>query len=396
VWSDLRLRASAGQPELPEEHFRLTGVSHRGMTPSGIEWIRANRPGWLAEPFRIGFVPDYLTFRLTGAWVTDPTNLAISNLLDLSAGDVARPVLARVGVPREALAETRRAGAVAGTLCATAAGALGLREGIPIAVPAHDQYAAALGAGCVKPGDLLLSAGTAWVLLMTNAEPVLDRESSFWPGPHIEGGRWGLLGAISGGGATLDAALVLTRQANDWAKVDRAAATIPAGSDGLIVIPHLLGRTLPSLGSEARGAMVGWSPGHRPEHLWRAAMEGVAFEARVARDYLAGRGARTQAMRMVGGAARSSVWPDIVASALDVSVQTFADGDIAVRGAASLARRAMGEPDLPPPAQWSYHPPSRPGAMSTGSTMRGTKRPSAGSRGRGVRRHERCLRLRRH
>jgi len=226
-----------------------------------------------------------------------------------------------------------------------------------VAVPAHDQYAAAVGAGCVNPGDLLLSAGTAWVLLMTSAEPILDRQSSFWPGPHIERDRWGLLGAISSGCSTLDAALALTHQVPDWGQIDRAVADVPAGSDGLIVIPHLVGRTLPSLDSGARGALLGWSPGHRREHVWRAAMEGVAFDARAACDHLARRGARTNALRMVGGAARSPVWPDIVASVLDVRVQVFPGGEIAVRGAACLARRALGEPDLPRSTGWSERQP---------------------------------------
>ncbi len=357
VWSDNRLRSTADGPELLEEHFQLTGVSHRGMTPAGIEWIKANRSEWLAPPYRIGFVPDYLTFRLTGTWITDPTNLAISNIHVLSGGDVALPLLARLGVPREAFAETRRAGEPAGPLSSTAASALGLREGIPVAVPAHDQYAAALGAGCVNPGDLLLSAGTAWVLVMTSAQPIRDRQSSFWPGPHIEAGRWGLLGAISSGGSTLDAALAITKQPHDWAEIDRAVADVRAGSDGFILIPHLVGRTLPSLDTGARGAILGWSPGHRREHLWRAAMEGLAFETKVACDHLARRGARTSSLRMVGGAARSPVWPDIVASVLDLPVRVFPGGDIAVRGAACLARRAQGEPDLPRSTGWAERRP---------------------------------------
>jgi sugar (pentulose or hexulose) kinase len=357
VWSDSRLRATPASREVADEHFRLTGVSHRGMTPAGIEWVRANRPEWLAPAYRIGFVPDYLTFRLTGSWVSDPTNLAISNALDLLGGDVAEPVLMRLEVPREALAETRRAGERAGSLTPAAAGELGLRQGTPVAVPAHDQYAASLGAGCVNPGDLLLSAGTAWVLLLTSAELIVDRGSSFWPGPHVERDRWGLLGAISSGCSTLDAALALGNQSPDWEQVDRAVADVPAGSDGLIVIPHLIGRTLPSLDTSARGALLGWSPGHGRPHLWRAVMEGLALETRAALDYVARQGARTSTLRMVGGAARSPIWPGIVASSLDLPVQVFPGGDIAVRGAACLARRALGEPDLPLSTAWVEHRP---------------------------------------
>lgn len=109
VWSDARLRRpEPDSPALRAEHFRLTGVSHRAMTPANLSWIKAHRPGWLAPPCRVGFVPDYLIFRLTGEWVSDPTNLSISNLLALADGDIALPVLDRLRVPREAFAHTRR------------------------------------------------------------------------------------------------------------------------------------------------------------------------------------------------------------------------------------------------------------------------------------------------
>ena len=366
VWSDGRLsRPEVDSPKLREEHFQVTGVSRRSMTPAGLSWMKAHRPGWFAPPYRVAFVPDYLTFRLAGEWVSDSTNLGISNLHGLSDGDIALPVLTSIGVPREAFARTlrlgsgqaRRAGEVAGLLQPAAARVLGLVEGIPVATPAHDQYAAALGAGCVNPGDLLLSAGTAWALLMTSERPIVDRKSSFWPGRHVQNGRWGLMGAISSGGSTLDMALDVTGQPRDWAQINAGAGQIPPGSDGLMMIPHLTGRTLPTSDPGARGALLGWSLGHRREHLWRAAMEGVVLDVKVACGYLAEHGADMSALRMVGGAARSPLWADIVASVLEVSVSVYSGGDIAVRGAACLARRALGETDLPAAAEWSERRP---------------------------------------
>jgi sugar (pentulose or hexulose) kinase len=358
VWSDARQRATqAGDEAALDEHFQLTGLPHLNMTPAAVTWLKAHRPEWFAAPYRIGYVPDYLTFRLTGEWVSDPTNLTISNLCDLFTADIAASVIERLHLPRQAFAVTRRAGEVAGGLLPRAARALGLRAGIPIATPAHDQYAAALGAGCTGVGDGLLSAGTAWVVLLVSDRPILDRDSSFWPGPHLQPGRWGLMGAISSGSSTLDHMLALTRQQRRWQQVDAAAAAVPPGSDGLLVIPHLAGRTIPTWDGQARGAVLGWSLGHTREHLWRAAMEGVALETRVACDYLASQGLRATAIRMVGGAVRSPLWPRIVASVLAVPVRTSADEHMALRGAACLAARALGMPDLPPLRRWSQHDP---------------------------------------
>jgi xylulokinase len=358
VWSDQRqLSPDQSDPDAREQHFAVTGIAGRHMSPAAIAWLKAHLPGCLARARRVGYVPDYMTFRLTGNWISDPTNLSISNLLDLATLDIASAVLARLEIPRSMFAETRRAGEVAGHLLPSAARELGLRAGIPVATPAHDQYAAALGAGCTREGDLLLSCGTAWVLLLTTRQPITDRASSFIPGPHVQPAHWGLMGVISSGSATLDRVLVLTGGRADFDRIDAAVADVPAGSGGVIVIPHLLGRTLPTRDAHARGAILGLSQGHRREHLWRAAMEGLACETRAACDYLRQRGAAVSELRMVGGATRSPIWPRIIASVLGVPVLTQSGGDIAVRGAACLAARALGRQDLPAAEAWSSHGP---------------------------------------
>jgi sugar (pentulose or hexulose) kinase len=340
-----------------DAHFAATGLAHSNMSPAALAWLKANRAQWFGERCRIGYVPDYLTFCMTGNWVTDPTNLGISNLCDLAAADIAKCVLETLGLPRSAFAETRHAGEVAGRLSPLAARALGLRAGIPVAVPAHDQYAGALGAGCVSAGDILLSAGTAWVILLVTDHAVIDRASSFWPAHHVQQGLWGLLGSVASGGSTLSKVLDLTKQRADWKHVNRAAAGVPAGSDGLLVVPHLTGRTIPTWDTGASGAVLGWSLGHTREHLWRAAMEGLAFEVRAACEYLRERGASIASMRMVGGGAKSDLIPPILASALGVPVHTHAVSDVAARGAACLAARCLGLPDLPQSTGWRAHEP---------------------------------------
>jgi xylulokinase len=358
VWNDARQRASQPQPqELLDEHFVQCGISHRNGTPVALRWLKEYQPAWFASSFRIGYVPDYLTFRLTGQWISDSTNLSISNICALADGDIAPTILEHAGMTRVAFAKTQPAGQCAGVLQNEAAQELGLLAGIPVATPAHDQYAAALGAECVKVGDVLLSAGTAWVLLVTTAKALVDRQASFWPGRHVEPDKWGLLGAISCGNATLDSLLAMTRQGTSWDEINTLVSETPAGSEGVIILPHQVGRTLPTSNTSARGAILGLSLGHGRGHLWRAAMEAPALDLRVACDYLADHNVKINSLRMVGGAARSPVWPKIVASILGVPVYTEAKENIATRGAAMLAARAAGMAEIPRLTSWQEHLP---------------------------------------
>jgi sugar (pentulose or hexulose) kinase len=278
-------------------------------------------------------------------------------LCDLATGDVGQATLGHLGLSRASLPASRPAGTPAGRLLPRAARALGLIPGVVVAVAAHDQYAASLGAGCTEPGDLLLSAGTAWVLLLTADRRVTDRASSFYPSRHVEPGRWGVLASIATGNTTLDRVLALTGQRRDWPRLTAAVEAVPPGSDGVLVLPHLVGRSAPTWDEDARGAILGLSTGHTRAHVWRAAMEGLAFDAKRVCEYLAGHDAGLHSLRMVGGAARSTVWPSIVASVLGVPVMTCAGENLAVRGAACLGARAAGLPDLPLATDWQTHLP---------------------------------------
>lgn len=352
VWNDERHLTPHDDPQRVEEHRQLTGMPNRNGSPSSLLWLKRNRPDLFIEPYRIGYVPDYLTFRLTGEWISDPTNLGISGICSMADGDIAAEVIGRLGIPRSAFAATIQGGEAAGSLTAEAAEALGLRPGITIASPAHDQYAAALGAGCIHDGDFLLSAGTAWAMVMVTSTPPEIQGSAFWPGRHVEPGKWGLMGSIECGSTTLDTLLSLTQQDKDWDAVNAAVTAIPAGSDGLLILPHLVGRSVPTTDHTARGAILGWALGHNREHLWRAAMESLCLEARAACEYLKSRGVSLSAVRLVGGVARSQLWTTILATILGLPVSACAGENVAVRGAACLASRALGRGDLPILSDW--------------------------------------------
>ena len=77
-----------------------------------------------------------------------------------------------------------------GKLTAEASAATGLPAGLPVINGAHDQYSAAVGMQVTKPGAMLLSCGTAWVLLAVPKDLAVGRRSGMALSCHAVPGRW--------------------------------------------------------------------------------------------------------------------------------------------------------------------------------------------------------------
>ena len=104
---------------------------------------------------------------------------------------------------------------------------------------------------------------------------------------------------------------------------NRLVSEVPAGSEGLLFLPYLMGERSPWWNSRARGSFVGLSMRHGRSHLLRAVMEGVALNMRVIADAFRELGREYGEIRMLGGGARSAAWRRIFADVLETPVATL-------------------------------------------------------------------------
>ncbi len=231
-----RIRALSGWAPAPGAGLSTIAWLHAaGSDPDGGgDRVRAAR--WAS-------VDDYLVFRLTAQWATNPSNAAGMQLMDVSTRTWS-PELCRVaGVEPGVLSPICESGTVAGALTGEAAASLGLEAGTPVAVGGHDQACAALGLGAVEPGDVFLSAGTAWVLTV-----VTDRaEAAALPGglnlsPHVVTGCWtastnlGGLGALIAQSTADGTTAVFETCARRVGEALAAAGGMASGGDAMVVV----------------------------------------------------------------------------------------------------------------------------------------------------------------
>ena len=323
-----------------------------GLPLACLAWLTRNDRTVAERTARYLGAHDYLVQRLTGQCVTDLSAGAETLLLDHTTGAWSEELCELAGIRVDQLPALASAGAIAGGLLPEVQVATGLRAGTVVVVGGHDQCCAALGMGVTAPGQVMLAAGTAWVITALTNTLTVDRvpeqmDLNFHVAPNVR-----TVSQLLGGfGATVEWWLDVAwspatgahgsaARAELYAALDRALLGSQAGAHDLLFLPPGCGTQ--GNGGTAGGGFSGLRLDHGRADMARAILEGVAFAVRAALDALAQAGLPADRMWMSGGAARSPVWPGILASVTGVPLLLAVDANWPARGAGLLAAVGSG------------------------------------------------------
>lgn len=338
LWMDQRCRAECDA--LIQEHgdrIEAFGAPLPRTTTSAAKLysLRLHHPDVVSGTHKFLLPKDYLRLRLTGEWATDPSDAGGTALLmggddPRWADEYLRDIL---GVSPEKLPVIRPATDIAGRLTDEAAGALGLAAGTPVVVGATDVRCTIAGMGIHHVGRRCLYMGTAaWIAR----------------GPDEPGGKTRFLGATATFGAALKWCAEVLCPGPDrdgaYAEVERMAASVPAGSDGLTFLPHLNGERGPYYEPSATGSFLGLTLAHGREHMCRAVLEGTACHIRHILDERDKDG-DGGTLWCVGGGARTRLWLRILADITGRPVITPREPEAGLLGAAMIAAVGVGRYD---------------------------------------------------
>ncbi len=217
----------------------------------------------------------------------------------------------------------------------------GRAGGVPVAAGAGDQAAGALGVGALGDGDpLSLVLGTSGVVFGGADAYRYDSAGRLHAFCHALPGRWQTMGVVlSAGGA-----LAWLQQAFGATPIETLlaeAAAVPPGAEGALFAPYLAGERTPHADPDVRGGFAGLALHHGRGHLTRAVLEGVAYALRDCLR-LVDPDRRHPLARVSGGGAASPLWLEIVASVLDLPLESCAVSEGAAHGAALLGGVAGG------------------------------------------------------
>jgi len=356
VWLDNRASAQASflAERFGKAVYARTGIPEIVPTWSAckILWLRQNEPEVFSRADKFLLVQDYLIYRLTGRIVTDGSVSCTTLNYDLVNNIWWTDVQDAIGIKTGQLPEIVPPGAKVGTLSPEAALQLGLTTETCVVTGGMDQAVGAIGAGNFKPGRVSESTGAALAIQATVADPMIDQSGVVPVYCHSVPGQYLLVPVCPTAGMAFkwlrdsffqdEIKRAGDKKTDAYDRLTRLAEAIPAGSDGLIMLPHLMGAFSPEPNLSARGSFTGFTLHHTRGHFVRALLEGVAFLLMRNLEYIERTGMAIPEIRSTGGGARSRLWNQIKANVCNRPIVTLANEETALLGDAILAGVASG------------------------------------------------------
>ncbi len=306
-----------------------------GFTASKILWLKKHEPENYARLATVLLPHDYLNFWLTGKKLMEYGDASGTALLDVRKRQWSEAVLDAIdpglrGKLPPLIASDRPAGA----LQPSTAKFLDLNPGILVSAGGGDNMMGAIGTGNTRPGVITASFGTSGTIYACAQKPVVDPKgeiAAFCDSTN----RWlPLLCTMN-----VTVATEMVREFFAWSheKYTAESARVPAGSEGLLLLPYFEGERTPNV-PEGTGVWFGVNKRtFEAGHFARAAMEGVTLGMNYGLQRLTQLGVQPTQIRATGGGARSKVWRQVMADIFNAEVVTLKVGEGAAYGAALQA-----------------------------------------------------------
>jgi len=317
-------------------------LSGEELTPK-LVWFLRHEPE-LASSMKMFFdAPHYFVYKLCGEYVTDTVTTGLYGAIYQSPSASWREsVCERFGIPVEVLPRVYTPAKIVGSVHRTAAEATGLAAGTPVLTGMPDLLASLISVGAVYRHESAAYYGTAGLLPVMKDDLI---SAAFNPYPIEERGKTAQDGYIfdypayclTVGDAVrwfrdefgqIEMALHARGEAPDaYIQLDKLAESVPPGSEGVVLLPYLLGQRAPEFNPYASGVFFGIKKAHTRGHLYRAVLESFGFSIRHGLESFYPEGHPLTRLVATGGGARSSLWRQIVSDITGLSQEYIPDSD---------------------------------------------------------------------
>lgn len=292
------------------------------LTVSKIIWLKKHEPDNWNKTYKFAYASNYISYKLTDRITADENNITLSGLNDVKNNDWSEKLISLCGVEKSKIPELTGCFDIIGTVTKKAACETGLREGVPVVAGGGDAGAESYSIGIAGTSKMKIRLGSAADI---NMVVHIDKfkHLDVWPGIRDVMRDYLLIGRYT------KACAVSIKWIRDvfyseqpaegstytYDMMDKEAATVPLGSEGLLYHPYLSGENAPYFNSSLRAKFNGINAGHRRKHFVRAAYEGVSFSIRDVTNSVK-EFQNAEELIFVGGGTKSKSWISILADVL--------------------------------------------------------------------------------
>ncbi len=297
-------------------------------------WFKNNMPNIYEKAKYVLSTSDYLYMRLTGKAVIDYTSAAMMGVYDPNTNKYCQKMIELAGLKEENFPEIVQAGKFIGTANDKFKNQTGLKGRVAVFVGLHDQFAASLGANYFSSKDVIVSTGTTWVVFARNDEKI---NGNFAFRKHPAGDYGYFNSAVSSG------------TVYNWEKdlfgisykeMDGLASERPIDKN-LLVYPFVSGNGAYRGQNVLSFSIKNANFKHEKGDIFKATMEGVAFEIKQIIDIYKRSGFDINNIIVTGGATRSDVWMGILSDVLGQKLYLSEQADGCCFGAFSVAIKGV-------------------------------------------------------
>lgn len=332
----------------------IGGQPDVAFLPNKILWFKQNEPSLFSKTEKILQASSYINFKLTGKITMDIDQAARCQCLDISTLKWSDEIAQVLGVDlNRLLPQPSPVSEIIGSVTKEAALQTGLMSGIPVVAGASDAMASMYATGLSQLGEAGESSGTTSLVFVGSDKasapdiPIVTKPCSISGMPYI------FDAPINTSGASLkwyldtlgqpEKEYAAQHDLNVYDHLNQLTSQTPAGSNGVMFFPYLLGERAPLWNSHARGMFIGMSLDTKREDLIRSVFEGTAYALRHVMDTVKEAGACADRLRITGGGAKSRTWSQIKASMLHMPVYILDErsGDVPF-GDTLIAGNAVG------------------------------------------------------
>lgn len=360
LWNDTRSAQECD--DLANSHPEMMTISGNmimpGFTAPKLLWVARHEPEIFAQTDKVLLPKDYLRWRLSGEFVSDPSDAAGTLWLDVEKRDWSDTLLAATDMRREQMPDLVEGSEVSAMLLPALATEWGLSTDVVIAGGGGDNATSAVGVGAVNPGDALISLGTSGVIFVVNDSLQADPSSGVHAFCHALPERWHQMSVMLSAASCLRWVCNLLGVTESQLMEEMALLTEEDKKQAPLFLPYLSGERTPHNDPLASGSFFNLRHETRRALLGYAVIEGVTFGLADGMAVL-GSDAIT-CCSLTGGGARSTLWAQLIADVLEVKVVTHPASSSGALGAARLAWLARGGDEetvcRKPPVLQAYQP----------------------------------------